>query len=617
MSRLDLSKIRRILATDCGSTTTKAILIQQKDGHYRQTHRGEAPTTVEAPVEDVTHGVRNSIRELEELSGIQMLTAEGQILKTKSETEGVDLYVSTSSAGGGLQMVVTGVVKEMTGESAARAALGAGAIVMETLAVNDGLLAHEKIERVRYLRPDMMLLSGGVNGGTVKHVLAITEIIAASNPRPRLGIGYELPVIYAGNEDARDEVQRILGEKVELDICENIRPTLETEDLNPSRQRIQTQFLEHVMSHAPGYPNLMKMTDVDIMPTPGAVGKIIQTVARLENMKVVGVDIGGATTDVFSVFKNYDSGEDIFNRSVSANLGMSYSFSNVLAEAGLENIFRWMPFNWDEVELRNLVKNKMIRPTTIPYALEDLIFEQAVAREALRLSFEQHKSLAVGLKGVQKQRSIGDIFTQSESGQTLVNMMDCGLIIGSGGVLSHAPRRHQSALMMIDSFFPEGVTRLAVDSIFMMPHLGVLSEVHPEAANEVFEKDCLIYLGSCVAPVGAIGQSSGCALECVLDYGSGKKDEFQVDYFDLVAKPLGVGDKANLLVRPAKGLDLGAGSGKSIECEVYGGQVGLIFDTRGRPFHMSSDPTIRINHLMRWYQNLEVYPDYSQAGEKL
>ena len=415
-----------------------------------------------------------------------MLTEEGNILKDFSETTGVDIYVSTSSAGGGLQMVVSGVVKEMTGESAERAALGAGAIVMETLAVNDGLMPHEKIERVRYLRPDMMLLAGGVDGGTVKHVLAITEIVGASNPKPRLGLSYKLPVIYSGNVDARDEVQRILGDKVELDICENLRPSLEKENLDPPRQRIQAQFLDHVMSHAPGYPNLMKLTDEDIMPTPGAVGKIIQTVAELDDIKVVGVDIGGATTDVFSVFKNYDTGEDIFNRSVSANLGMSYSFSNVMAEAGLENVMRWVPFDLNELQLRNQVKNKMIRPTSIPYSLEDLIFEQAVAREALRLSFDQHKSLAVGLKGVQKQRSISDIFSQTEAGSTLVNMMDCGLIIGSGGVLSHAPRRQQSALMMIDSFYPEGFTKLAVDSIFMMPHLGVLSEVHPEAAKTGF-----------------------------------------------------------------------------------------------------------------------------------
>ena len=136
------------------------------------------------------------------------------------------------------------------------------------------------------------------------------------------------------------------------------------------------------------------------MPTPGAVGAIMQTIAAQQNIEVVGVDIGGATTDVFSVFKNQE-GEAIFNRTVSANLGMSYSISNVLAEAGMENVMRWVPFDIDVSDLGNRIKNKMIRPTTIPQALEELIIEGAIAREALRLAFDQHKQLAVELRGVQ------------------------------------------------------------------------------------------------------------------------------------------------------------------------------------------------------------------------
>ena len=104
----------------------------------------------------------------------------------------------------------------------------------------------------------------------------------------------------------------------------------------------------------------------------------MQTIARKSNINVVGVDIGGATTDVFSVYG------EVFNRTVSANLGMSYSISNVLAEAGLENILRWAPFDIEESDLRNRIKNKMIRPTTIPQTLEELKIEQAIAREALR-----------------------------------------------------------------------------------------------------------------------------------------------------------------------------------------------------------------------------------------
>src|SRR5574339_663445 len=174
-----------------------------------------------------------------------------------------------------------------------------------------------------------------------------------------------------------------------------------------------------------------------------------------------------------------------------------------MAEAGVANILRWVPFAVDEVELRNRIKNKMIRPTTIPQSLEDLVIEQAISREALRLAFEQHKSLAVGLKGVQTERTISDIMTQTESGASLVNLRDLGLLVGSGGVLSHAPRRVQSALMMVDAFLPEGLTQLAVDSIFMAPQLGVLSSVHEEAATQVFERDCLVRLGAVLAPIGS------------------------------------------------------------------------------------------------------------------
>ena len=125
-----------VVATDCGSTTTKAILIEKQGDVYRQTYRGEAPTTVEAPFEDVTRGVLNAIQEVEELSGRRILDGE-RIITPANGNEGVDIYISTSSAGGGLQMMVAGVVQSMTGESAQRCALGAGAIVMDVLASND------------------------------------------------------------------------------------------------------------------------------------------------------------------------------------------------------------------------------------------------------------------------------------------------------------------------------------------------------------------------------------------------------------------------------------------------------------------------------------------------
>ncbi|MBI3872523.1 MAG: glutamate mutase L [candidate division Zixibacteria bacterium] len=606
--KLTPDQIKIILATDCGSTTTKAILIEKRRDEYRLIVRGEAPTTVEAPFEDVTMGVLNAVGEVEELAGRKLLDDNGLIIRPANGNVGTDVYISTSSAGGGLQMMVAGVVRSMTAESAERAALGAGAIVMDVIASNDKRQPHEQIERIRRLRPDMILLSGGVDGGTTTHVVEIAELISAADPRPRLGTGYKLPIIFAGNKDASDAVRGTLSGKTDLSVVDNLRPVLERENLLPAREKIHDQFMEHVMAQAPGYKKLMSWCDAPIMPTPGAVGSIIKKVADIEGIEVVGVDIGGATTDVFSVFQG------VFNRTVSANLGMSYSISNVFAESGLSNVMRWVPFHMDERDLRNRVKNKMIRPTTIPQMMEELIFEQAIAKEALRLAFIQHRSFATVLKGVQQQRTIADAFEQSTSGQTLVSMMTLDMLIGSGGVLSHAPRRQQAALMLIDAFLPEGITRLAVDSIFMMPQLGVLAEVHPKAATEVFNKDCLIHLGTCIAPSGEAKSSKVATMNYTIECPDGRVEKGTLEIGAMKLIPLGIDEKTNLplnaraILEPSRGFDVGAGKGNKVERTISGGVVGVILDGRGRPFTLPTDDKVRVTKLKDWMLELDIYP---------
>jgi uncharacterized protein (TIGR01319 family) len=582
-----MAEVRSILATDCGSTTTKAILIEKRGAEYRLVNRGEAPTTVEAPFDDVTIGVLNATRELEDLTGRQLIQ-DGTILTPQhDEKRGVDLYLSTSSAGGGLQMMVMGVVRQMSAESAQRAALGAGAIIMDVIAIDDGRKDYQKIQRLRELRPDIVLLSGGTDGGTITHLVELAELLIAADPRPRFGT-MNLPVIFAGNKDARDEIRHVLGERFDLRIVDNLRPDLDREHLGPAREAIHELFLEHVMQQAPGYSKLMTWTSADIMSTPNAVGKIMVTIAEQRGINILGVDIGGATTDVFSVF------DGNYTRTVSANLGMSYSICNVMLEAGIQNIRRWLPFDIEEYEVRNRLRNKMIRPTTIPQTYEDLLLEQAVSREALRLAFIHHKQLARGLKGVQQQRTIGEALDQAETGKTLVQMMALDMIIGSGGVLSHAPKRAQSALMMMDAYQPEGVTMLAVDSIFMMPQLGVLSTVHPEAAAQVFDRDCLIRLGSCVAPVGQGKEGEPCL---TIDY-NGKSETFR--YGELRVLPLGVGEALQATIKPARGFDVGAGKGRPVEATLEGGVVGIVVDTRGRPLQLPPDDATRRQKLIAW-----------------
>ncbi len=590
-----MSDVSRIVATDCGSTTTKAILIERRNGAHRLAGRGEAPTTVEAPFDDVTVGVLNAVGELEELTEHRFI-ADCRVKTPLEGEDGADLYLSTSSAGGGLQMLVTGVVKTMTAESAQRAALGAGAIVIDVMAVDDGREDHERIARIRSIRPDMILMSGGTEGGTVQHLLDAAELLVAADPHPRLGRAFKLPVIFAGNSGAREGVSGVLGDWVELIVEDNLRPQLELENLGPAREAIHRLFLEHVMAQAPGYDKLLTWTSAPVMSTPRAVGEMVQLAAQDEGVEVLAVDIGGATTDVFSVFGGQ------FNRTVSANLGMSYSVGNVLAEAGTAGIRRWIPRPVDEDDLRNRLRNKMIRPTTIPQTAEDLLIEQAVAREALRLALIHHGALASGLKGVQQARTMADLFTQTSAGRTLVDMMSLGLIIGSGGILSHAPRRQQAALMLIDSFEPQGVTRLAVDSIFMMPQLGVLAAVLPEVAMEVFRRDCLVPLGTVIAPVGRVKEG-----ERLLEWRIGDQ-QGELRQGELRRLPLPTGEKRQAELTPARGVDVGAGKGRRWEGLVEGGPAGVIFDGRGRPLTLLSDEQERLAKLDAWIREVGAMP---------
>lgn len=586
---------RVLLATDCGSTTTKAILVvRDENGAYRLAARGEAPTTVEAPFEDVTVGVRNAIEEIEAMTGRRLLD-HGRLIQPSDGDTGVDAYFSTSSAGGGLQMAVAGVTSRITAQSAQRAALGAGAIVINTLCLDDPREDHIKIEALRRLRPDMILLAGGVNGGTQRHVGMLAEVIAAARPQPRFGSGFALPVIFAGNSSAREAVEERLAAVTSLRCVENVRPTLSGEALGGARQAIHDLFLEHVMQQAPGYPALMAMTSAPVMPTPSAVGLLVEEVAATRRQNVLAVDIGGATTDVFSVFGGH------FHRTVSANYGMSYSLCNVMAETGVDNILRWLPFPFEAALLRDVLRNKMIRPTTVPETMEELYVEQAVAREALRLSLVHHKALAVRVGADGQRKSLEGAFSAA-SGE-LTNLMSLDLCIGSGGVLSHAPDRAQAALMMLDAFQLEGITQLAVDSIFMMPQLGVMSQVHPQAASEVFQKDCLVPLGTAVAPVG-VAKENRTVMTVDIVRPDGNRETVEVKARQLLRLPLGPDETAHLTIHPARGFDAGAGKGKVVEADVTGGEVGLLLDGRGRPLPLAENPAANTSARRQEYESI-------------
>lgn len=586
--------INLILAIDCGSTTTKAILVAKRDGGYRLVDRADAPTTVEAPFEDVTVGIRAAVQLLQDSTGRRLLGDDGLVVPADGHS-GVDLALATSSAGGGLQMMVAGVMKDLTAKSAQRAALGAGAVVTEVLAIDDGRQVHERVDRIRRMRPDIILLSGGVDGGNISHVVRMGELLFLAGASPRFGDQVKMPVVFAGNRDARTYISDVLGKFSDLTAVDNLRPSMEQENVLPASQKIQEIFLNHVMAHAPNYARLASWVGKRVMPTPAAVGRVMQILAQDHGCSVLGVDVGGATTDVFSVL------EGNLYRTVSANLGMSYSITNVLAEAGFAAVNRWLPFAVNQMAFEDAIANKMVRPVTVPETWHELLLEQAVARETIRLSFQQHCELTTSLKGVKQQRTMGDVFDQTPSGRPLVDPMHIDMIVGSGGVLSHAPRREQAALMLLDAIQPGGITQLFVDSIFMMPHIGLLEHLHPRAARDLLYHDCLVPLGPCIAPAGSGRmRPDHPAVTAKLEYPGRAPCLVAAMPGTILRVPLGAGEKAVITATPGPGLDLGGGRGVTVEAEVWGGCVGVILDARGRPIRFPGQELERRRAVWEW-----------------
>lgn len=586
-----------MLITDIGSTTTKALLFERAGAAYRLVGKGHAPTTVEAPTEDVRVGLFDALRRLGESTGTEIVRSG-----TLADGEGFDGYLSTSSAGGGLQILVSGLARTVTAKSAFRAACAAGGVLLDVLAIDDGRRPHEKVEAIENLHPDMILIAGGIDGGDVANVVRMASVILAADLKPKYVSEGRMPVVYAGNIDAREQIEAMFRDHVLLTLVDNLRPTMARENLDPSRRAIHEIFTQHVMARAPGYAGLADWTMLPIEPTPVAVENMLEIISRRRERNIIMTDIGGATTDVFSFF------DGTYNRTVSANLGMSYSASNVLLEAGVENIMRWLTADLSERNVRNMIANKSIHPTRLPRTETELEVEQACAREALRLALKTHRELSVRVrKATTKDWRRASFWSNKRfkpefAEEEYIRMEQVDTLFGSGGVLSYAPERWHAAMMMIDGLQPLGITELGVDSIFMTPHLGVLARLSVDAAYETFLNECYVPLGSCISLGGRVRHGEHAAL---VRFRGVWSREFAVSGGAIKVIYAAPGDEFDVEIEPTRKVDAGAGPGKIARGVCRGGEAGIVIDARGRPIQFPEYPGERMRLVSYWRRSYE------------
>jgi len=564
-----------ILVADCGSTTTRVVLLDVVNGQYRFIASGETPSTGEPPWFDITIGLQRAIEEIETVTGRQIRDQGGRLLvPSRGEATGVDLFVATTSAAPALRTVLVGLMDDVSVASARRVALSTYTNIVDTLSLSDIRSEEEQIESLVEAEPDLFLIAGGTDGGSSDRVMQLVETVSivptlmGKRPSPP-------HVIFAGNSELRQAVSETLNE-TQLRTTDNVRPQVNVEFLEPAKAELNALFEETKLLELRGADDLSSLSDGKLVPTAKAFGWTVQYLGEIlgRAKNIVGIDVGSASVTLGSVLYGRPQ------TTARGDLGIGHHLPRLLQLCRPEHILRWLPYDMTPSALTDFIINKALSPHTIPATQDELHLELALARELIRVVLPEAFPQRFGPGGAGMLPPLEMIFA-------------------SGAVLANAPRPGQAALVMLDALQPTGLCTLAVDNQGLAPALGAVASVLPAAAIQVIESGAFRELGNIVAPVGRANPGE-VILNLKMVYENGGELGVEVEFGALEVLPLPPGQQAELHLRPLKRFDVGAGPGRSYRRKVYGGVVGLIVDARGRPLRLPADPTERQTKMQQW-----------------
>lgn len=443
-----------LLVAEIGSTTTvvNAINISPCPTFVGQ---GQAPTSVEDG--DVNIGLKSAILDLASNLGVKDIKYQE--------------IIATSSAAGGLRMTVHGLVYDMTVKAAKEAALGAGANIKYITA---GRLRNSDLKRIKEIKPNIILIAGGVDYGERDTALYNSELIA--------NLDLDIPVIYAGNIENQQEIREIFrGKKSKLYIVENVYPKIDELNIEPTRKIIQQVFEEHII-HGPGMGKVKDMITGPIMPTPGAVMEASKLL--YEHMgDILTIDVGGATTDVHSVTEGSDeinriliNPEPLAKRTVEGDLGVYVNMQNIVDMVGKKDLAKELNISIEE--LNELIKDYKV----IPEEKLEMHFVERLALHGAIVATKRHAGRLRYLYGPSGKKTVAE-------GKDLTMVKT---IVGTGGPLTRLPNGID-VLKQIplsnkgNELLPNKEVNILIDSHYIMASLGVMSKKYPHEALKLLK----------------------------------------------------------------------------------------------------------------------------------
>ena len=456
--------MKPVLLIDFGSTYTKVTAVDLDSEALLGT--AASYTTIQT---DINDGLTNAVKKLEEKTG---------------KLDFVARY-ACSSAAGGLRMVTSGLVPELTAEAAKMASLGAGAKIIKVYSFK---MTDEDAEEIAKAKPDIVLLVGGTDGGNEECILHNAEIVSR--------VPGEFPVVIAGNRSAAKQCQRILEGSHQTFVCENVMPKFGKLNIEPTQKQIREIFLDRIIQ-AKGLTHASSLISGIMMPTPSAVMKAMQLLAQgcdgeagIGNL--VGVDVGGATTDIYSIAEGKPSTantvykglpEPFAKRTVEGDIGMRYSIRGIVEAAGIQEVCRLSGLSRDRAEA--LIDYLAENTDTVPNGDEELeALDHALASLATREGVARHAG------------TIEETYTLM--GKTYVqegkNLTKVGQIVVTGGSLIHTRRTEQiAAHALYDPRQPQSLRPMQadvwVDRKYILAAMGLLAAYHPQTALRIMKKE--------------------------------------------------------------------------------------------------------------------------------
>ena len=467
-----------LLALDIGSTTTRASYFDVVDGRYQFIAVGHSPTTAAAPVNDLSQGIRQAIAELEVLIGRRLMDDDKHlILPAHAEGTGVDNLVSILSAGPSIKTVVFGLLSEVSLESVQKLAHSTYSRVVDVIGMNDKRQTNEQVDSILRQMPDLILISGGTDGGASNTTKKILEVVGLScylmpeDKRPA--------VLYAGNQELADEVKASFEKLVPtLHFSPNIRPSLEIENLEPAEKELATMYPRIRQRQMMGVEEISALSGGKLFPTSFAQGRMIRFLSNISEKAIMNVDLGASSTTVSGAMGGR------LSLNVFPHFGLGEPLSGLLRHTSLEEAMQWLPLDIPADTVRDYMYMKAMYPATIPATPEELAIEQSLARQILYLAVRQ---------------ALGNLPKARPPRAGLMPNFDP--IFASGSVFAAAPTLGQSLLMLLDAVQPTGFSTFILDQGNLLGILGAAAECNTLLPIHVIESGAFVNLGAVISPL--------------------------------------------------------------------------------------------------------------------